>query len=303
MQLSKREVELLDFLLRGSATTTALAAALAIKKPNLSIYLKKLQSHSLVEIKREGRSGIISLAPLISSNFSSVKLGFQFLKLADILVGWTPSLLSYMRYKKKFVLSDLDLPNITSKRILKKLRSIGLVYMAKRGQYELRGEAMPIAEFCSTCLTMVYGSIASREIKGLSAWVTSHDSISHTEVIFLTKEKVVSKNYWPTAFSAFDWYGIHLISAGKFYYTNIKPDISDIIIHTLALSGDARNISYVSALMIKNSFNPKKLLKKKQLFGLDKGFINNLIEFIETKGKKTFIGFPSWEEVGGVLNG
>lgn len=302
MKLSRREVELLDFLLQGSATTTTLSTALAIKKPNLSKYLKKLKYYNLVQIKREGPSGIVSLSPLISSNFSSAKLGFPFLKLIDIFVGWTPSLLSYMKYKKKFILSDLDLPTITSKRILKKLRSIGLVHMAKKGQYELRDEAIPIAEFCSTYLTMIYGSSASREIKGLTTWVSSIDSIAHMEVIFISKQKVTSKKYWPTAFSAFDRYGIHLISAGNFYYTNIKPNLRDIVIHTLALSNDARNISYVSALIIKNSFNPKKLLKKRRMFGLERDFINNLIEFIETKDQKTFPGFPSWEEVQGVLN-
>ncbi|MFH0884342.1 MAG: helix-turn-helix domain-containing protein [Candidatus Micrarchaeota archaeon] len=297
MKLTRREVEILDFLLGKSATAAEIATALEIKKSNLSRYLKKLASYHLIEIKKEGRSGVVSLEPFVSSSFFSAKSNFPFLKLTDVLVGWTPSLLAFIRRKKLFVLTDIDLAPITSKRLLKRLRSIGMVFMSKRGQYELRKEAFSVADFCFSLLTSLEGLMLSRTFGGMVLSRPSLESARGLEVVYTTENEVKSKRFWPTAFSAFDRYGIHLISAGKYYYTNIKPGIVDVVIHTLALSRDVRNISYVTALMLKNSFNPKRLLKKRQLFDLGKDFISELIKFMETKGRFMPAGFPSWKEV------
>lgn len=303
MKLTKREVEILDFLLEKSATAAEIASALTIKKSNLSVYLKKLVNYNLIEIKKESRAGVISINPFISSGFIPARSNFSFLKLTDILVGYMPSFLSFLKTKKQFTLADIDLPLITSKRLLKKLRSIGLIYMKKRGLYELRDEALPVADFCLSLLTSLEGLLLSRDCGSIIVGRSSVESARGVEVVYSTEKEAKSKRYWPTAFSAFDRYGVHLISAGKFYYTNIKPGIMDVVIHTLALSRDARNIAYVSALMLKNSFNPKKLLMKRQLFNFGKDFINDLIAFMETRGQCMPAGFPSWKEVEGVLNG
>lgn len=297
MKLTRREAEILDFLLGNSATTAELASALAIKKSNLSKYLKKLASYDLIEIKKERRLRIIALHPFISSGFVSARSDFPFLKLTDVLVGWTPSFLIFLKSKKQFILADIDLPPVTSKRLLKRLRSIGIIYMKKRGVYELRDEALPVADFCFFLLTSLEGRLLSKECGSPVIGRSSVESARGIEVIQMTETEAKSKRCWPTAFSAFDRYGIHLISAGKFYYTNIKPGLVDVVIHTLALSKDARNISYVSALMLKNSFSPKRLIKKRQLFGLGKDFIGEIIRFMETKGRFMPEGFPSWKEV------
>ncbi len=303
MKLTQREAEILDFLLEKSATAAGISAALEIKKSNLSRYLKKLASYNLVEIKKERRLRVMSLDPFMISGFVSARSNFPFLKLADILVGRSPYLLSFIWNKKQLVLSDIDLPPVTSKRLLKKLRSIGLIYMSKRGRYELRKEAYPVAEFCLRILTYFLIRNAYPEIGSPIIFQPSLDSARGLEAVYSTEKESKSKKYWSTAFSAFDRYGIHLISAGKFYYTNIKPGIADVVVHTLALSKDERNISYVSALMLKTSFNPKKLLRKRQLFGLGEDFINDLIKFVEAKGRFRPAGFPSWKEVEGVANG
>ncbi|MFH2106804.1 MAG: winged helix-turn-helix domain-containing protein [Candidatus Micrarchaeota archaeon] len=303
MKLTKRETEILDFLLVKSATTAEIASGLAIKKSNLSRYLKKLADYSLIETKKEKRSKIISINPFISSGFVSVRSNFPSLKLSDILVGRMPSFLSFLWRRGRFRLIDIDLPAITSKRLLKKMRSIGLVHMEKKGEYELRNEALPIAEFCFSSLTALEGIKFSKDCGSAITGQSSIESAKGIEVVYTSEKEARTKKYRLTAFSMFDKYGVHLLSAGKFYYTNIKPGIADVVIHTLALSRDERNISYVCALMLKNSFNPKKLLAKRQLFSLGKKFINEIIKFIESKGKKTFPGFPTWEEVEGVAYG
>lgn len=300
MKLNRREADILDFLLGKSATAAEITAALGIKKPNLSRYLKKLAGYRLIEIRKEGRSGVVSLEPFVFSGFSSARSDLPSLKLADVLVGWTPSLLAFINKKKSFVLSDIDLPPITSKRLLKRLRSIGIVFMSKRGRYELREEAFPVADFCFELLSSTEGSLFSRDNGYAVLSRSSMESARGIEVVYATEKETMPGKYWPTAFSVFDRYGIHLISAGRFYYTNIKPGIADVVIHTLALSRDARNIAYVSALMLKNSFDPRKLLKKRQVFGLGKDFIGELIKFMETKGGFMPAGFPSWKEVGGI---
>lgn len=303
MKLTKREAQILDFLLEKSVTVVELASAISIKKSNLSKYLKKLACYNLVEIKKGGRQRTISLHPFIFSSFISARSKFPFLKLSDVLVGRTPSFLAFIKSRKAFTISDIDLPAITSKRLLKRLRSLGLIHMEKRGVYELRADALPLSDFCRGILVALDAFSFSKEIGGgMTITQPSFDSARGIELVHVTGKQAKPKGYWPTALSVFDRYGVHLISAGKFYYANIKPGIADVIIHTLALSRDARNISYVAAIMLRNRFNPRKLLGKRQLFGLDRDFINDLIRFMETRGGFAPPGFPSWKEVEGVAH-
>jgi DNA-binding IclR family transcriptional regulator len=304
MKLNKREVSILDFLLRGSATITQISFALNLKKSNLSVYIKKLDAYKLIEIKKQARTQVISIHPLVSSEFISARANHLFLNLTDILVGYTPFLLSFLKNKRTFTLSDLDLPPATCKRLLKKIRSLGLIYMKKRGEYEIKNDSVSIANFCANLLISIQTHTFSKErATTVVATRSSTESAKKIEMIYVIEKQMKSKRYKPTSFSVFDKYGLHLISAGKFYYTNINPNIVDVIIHTLALSKDTRNIAYVCALMLKNAVDPKRILTKKQHFGLDKKFICDIIRFMQTNGQDAPIGFPSWQEVDSVLNG
>ncbi len=297
MKLSKKETEVLEFLLGKKAQAVEMAKALKIQKPNLSAYLKKLKKYGLIEISEGGKRVII---PNDSVSFGMMEARGKFpsLKLVDILPGNTPFLLSFILDKKRFRLRELDLPPMSAKRILKKLRSIGIVYMPTKGNYELRGEAHPVAAFCRELLRRMYTAEAIHELKKITYAKFSFNSAKELEAIFETDRKTESKKYWPTAYSVFHKYGIKLMLAGKYYYSNKKPKIEGVVIHTLALGTDARTLIYVSAFMVKNKFDHSKLLKRRQHFDVSREFIEKLIGFVESKE-----GFPSWKEVEEVAHG
>lgn len=298
MKLNKKEIEVLEFLVRRKAQAVEIAKVLKIKKPNVTNYLKKLKEYGLINIVSENGKRVIVANDSVSFRMMEAKNKFPLLRLVDILPGNTPFLLSFILGKKRFRLKDLDLPPMSAKRILKNLRSIGIVYMPTKGNYELRKEAYPVATFCRELLRRMYTAEAMHELKKITYAKFSFDSAKELEVIFETDRKTDSEKYWPTSYSVFHRYGIKLMLAGKYYYSNKKPKIEDVIIHTLALGRDARTLIYVSALMVKNKFDYGKLLKKRQHFDIPEDFIEKLIGFVESKE-----GFPSWKEVEEVAHG
>ncbi len=296
MKISNREIEILDYLMGRKATFKSVAITLGIKKSNLTKYIKKLERYRLVTLRRDGQHKEIHLEYAIWFGFFGVRQTFPEIKLKDILIGRVPFLLSFIKNRQKFRIRDLDIPAVSAKKILSKLRKTGIIFMPTRGVYSLREEALPAAEFCRDVLMQMYVAEGEHEMEDIKQVFFSFDSVLGVEVVFVTGQENSPKNYWLTSYSVFHKYGIDLILAGKYYYTNIKPDLEDIIIHTLALSRDIRSIAYVASLMFRHKFSDK-LLKKKQRFGLKEEFITKLIQFVESKNGKTFEGFPSWEEV------
>lgn len=298
MKLNKKEIKILEFLIQKRAQAGEIAKALKIKESNLSAYLKKLKKYGLINIISEDGKRVVAPNDSVSFGMMEARGKFPSLRLVDILPGKTPFLLSFILQKRQFRLKDLDLPPMSAKRILKKLRSVGIIYMPTKGNYELREEARPIAAFCRELLRRMYTAEAIHELKKITYAKFSFDSAKELEAVFETDRKTDSKKYWPTSYSVFHEYGIKLMLAGKYYYSNKKPKIEDVIIHTLALGRDARSIIYVSALMIKNKFEYNNLLKKKQHFEMPEEFIERLIDFVKSKE-----GFPSWKEVEEVAHG
>ncbi len=303
MKFSRREVEVLDCLVEKQYLAKELSVALNIKPANLSKLLKKLVSYSLIRVSREKRGKLVSPDYAVWFPFRNVKSKFSIIKLTDVLVGYAPFLLSFMKTKEQFTAKDLDLPIATAKRILKKLRSLGLVHMPLKGVYVLRKEAEIVAEFCRQLVIRIYLDLADKELKSIQQFYFSFNSAKELEAVFVTDKINQAKNYYLTSYSVFHQYGAQLISSGKYYYANKKPTIEDVAVHTLAISRDARVIAYVTALMTKNKFNYSKLLEKKQRFDISKQFLRNLVEFVRSKGEKTVEGFPNWSEVEGVING
>lgn len=298
MKLNKKEIEILEFLVQKKAQPKEIAKAMRIKEPNLSVYLKKLKEYGLINTISEDGKKMVAANDSVSFGMMEARGKFPSLKLVDILPGKTPFLLSFILGKKQFRLKDLDLPPMSAKRILKKLRGNGIVHMPTKGNYELREEAYPVAKFCRELLRRVYTAEAMHELGKITYAKFSFDSAKELEAVFETDRKIDSKKYWPTAYSVFHEYGIKLMLAGKYYYSNKKPKIEDVVMHTLALGRDARSIIYVSALMAKNKFGYGKLLKKRQHFEIPEKDIENLVDFVKSKE-----GFPSWKEVEEVAHG
>ena len=310
MKLTKKDAELLDYLAKHGffgvptvpqPTIKEVAIALSIRKSNLTNRVKKLEKLHLIAVERKGRSKQLWLNYSIRLAFFKTTLKFPF-AFKDILSGRTPFLLASMK-KQGVRIKNLGIPAISAKRMLSMLSKLGIIFKPSRGIYRLRDAAFPIADFCRTILTQIHVAEAEDEMPSITNAVVSFDGAQDVEAIFVAEQESEPVHYWPTSYSVFHEHGIRLISAGKYYYSSIKPDLRDVVIHTLALGRDTRSIAYISALMIKNNFDCKSLLGKRQRFNLPVLFIKNLIAFAESKGKKAFQEFPNWGEVEAIAYG
>ncbi|MCX6768291.1 MAG: hypothetical protein NTY83_00370 [Candidatus Micrarchaeota archaeon] len=307
MLLKKNECTILSILLNQKKAITAgeLAANTGIQKSNLSAYIQNLSQYRLILVSKQGRIKAITAQYGHFVEFSRLRNIFPNLKIEDILVGRMPLLLAFLhRYSKtvygkksSFTIKDIDLPPITSSRLLKKLSSLGLVYSISRGHYVLRSGAYAVTWFCTNILSEIYSGMAENDLQGIERMLVSFSSANGPELIFVTTCPNSSEKYWPTAYTVLSDYGVKIISAGRYYYSNIRPEIADVVMHILAIGTDARNIAFAAALMSRNQFVYTSLLSKKNRFTIHTNFINSLINFVETKGKFRPDGFPNWEEV------
>ena len=315
MKLTNREAQVLDCLVEKKANLKEIAKALKMKAPNLTRLVKRLVRFGLISIAKVGRSKEVSLDSSAWFGLSTIKSDFPQLKLSDIFAGYTPFLLTFIKARESFTLKDLDLPPATSKRILARLRRLGIVSMPKKGVYRIRGEAEHVAGFCRNVFMMAHSAEARGEIEFLDHGIYSFDSAKCFAAVFIAYRQARTKSadglcpqwnrnsttspkhYWPTAFSVAHEYGLQLLPSGRYYYSNTKPDLGDVIIHTLAVEKNIHGIIYASYLALKNNCKVRFLLNKKQTFGLGKDYIGGFVEFIESKGKKPFAGLTGFDEL------
>lgn len=297
MNLTKKEAMVLGHLTGKKSSYDEIAKALHIQKPNLAKYAKKLEKCQLIAAERKNKRKVLSINHSVWIGYMGARKKFPQIKMEDIIAGKMPFMISVMGTGDLFKLKDFDLPAITAKRLLKKLRMLGIAFMPKRGIYQLREDSKALAAYCKEIIIHMFTAEAGLELKGIRQEYFSFNSPKEPEIIFVTSQENSTKHYWPTAYSMFGKYKLDIITAGKYYYSNIKPNLNDIIIHSLAVNSDERGIMYAAALIIKNKLDPNGLLKKKQRFGINEDIIKNMIKLIKTKGKIKAEGLPSWDEI------
>lgn len=300
MRISRREAEILEFVAGRQTSLKEVARALGLKGPNATGYVKKLEWFGLLSSVRTKRKRIISLDSGVSFRWQGVKATFPQLRMDEVFMGFIPFLLSFAKDRKAFRLRDLDLSVATAKRVLARLRNLGLISMPKKGVYQLRREAKVVAIFCRNTLMQAYSTGAKHELGQLDHAIFSFDSARELAAVFVTMKDTKTEGYWPTFYSVAHEYGLRLLPAGKHYYTNAKPNLGDVIIHTLALEKGTRGAMYASVLALKNKYYVYRLLAKRQTFGLGRKYIKEFVEFILSKGRKPFDGLVSFEELGAV---
>jgi uncharacterized membrane protein len=299
MKLSRRETEILDYLVDRKASVKYMAQALEMRQPNATKCLNKLARYGLVSVAKAGRKKEIALSSSAWFGLSTIRSEFPVLRLSDIFVGYVPFLLTFLKKRQEFRLNDLDIPPATAKRLLGKLRRLGIISMPKKGAYHLRKQAEIVAGFCRNVLMQMYSTQAKNELGYVDHGIYSFDSAREIEAIFVTYKEAKHEGYWPTFYSVAHEYGLQLLPSGKFYYVmkEKKPDFGEIIIHNLALQKNIHGIIYASYLALHNKYDVKALLKKKQTYGLGKEYIEGFVKFIDSKGKVPFGGLKSLDEV------
>ncbi|MFA4647743.1 helix-turn-helix domain-containing protein [Pyrococcus kukulkanii] len=100
-----------------------------------------------------------------------------------------------------------------------------------------------------------------------------------------------------TGLARFSDFGLPLISSGVYHYywpARKELTLEEVVVHTLTLERDARELLYVIVLLKSRSFNEGWLRKLATKFGVS-GTVNEILEYLQ--GKEKPYPFPSWEEV------
>jgi Mn-dependent DtxR family transcriptional regulator len=301
--LNRSEVRVFEILLQhnGSITSAEICKKLNMQKSNLSIYLRELAGVKLISISRAGKRNAFSVHSMLLTEFTNSKRDLTHLKMEDILTGASPFFLAFMRTKRSASVSDLDIPPASANRMISKMVRLGIIYSSSKGTYSLRGEASRIAWFCSNFLSQLAILNSGFDAKSILQFRVSFESIKKPELVVMASGKSLSGKYWPTAYSVLADYGIKLVSAERLYFCSFKPDIQDVVIHMLAFGRDYRSVAYAAALMSKNKFDFNLLLKARYKFDVTQKFLENLVDFVNSKGSRAEDGFPSWKDVEEVL--
>lgn len=298
MKLSRREAQVLDALYGKSIPMGQLAKEMGIAPANLSNYAKKLAECGLVRVERNGTEKWLSIDWLVEWGLQGARKNFPELKMADVLAGRAPFAISFAQERGEFGANGLGIPQISAKLLLAKLRKMGILFMPRRGVYRLRKEAGDVAAFCQNVLMRIEGSQAKKEIEGIDMALYSFGSAEGIGAVYRTEKAAKPAHFWPTAYSAMEKFGVKPMLAGKYYYCNFKQDLGDIALHTLAVSQNERGAAFAAALVARNGYDAKKLLKKRHRF-VSAEYLGRFVEFVESRGEKASEGMPQKGEVWG----
>lgn len=314
MKLSATDVRVLEALFSssGGERMGALASRLGLQETNLGRHVGKLARLRFATVVREGRAKKVSAQRAHIAEFAELRHGLPSLRLSDILVGKLPFILAFLaRFARKdrfgpaatFRARDINLPGRVSSGLISRLSSSGLVYTVSKGRHAVRPAAFPVTRYCASLISQAFLAEAEAELHGVEGIRVAFENVREPELVIIAGAENSSKKYFPTAFSAMHSFGVRVIGKGKFYYSNIKPVVADVVLHTLALGSDSRGIMFAAAVMVNSPFKYRELHKKDYYYGLQPELLENLVRFVESKGTSTAPGFPEWGEVMGVLDG
>lgn len=305
---SKQEIRILREIASGKHSLISLRRTLSIKPNLLSYYIRKLIDKKIIEFKRKR-------ADHSEREYRKAKKYIYFCDLRHALllkellltyhhISWE-KILSNLGIVFLFEVVDTDMPDISFKNISKTTFWRYLRNFMALGIIELDGSTFRInprfsilKDFLEEYQRFIVTTIV-REISENAVILWQKDMEC---LVRLPKDvKITKKGFFKTATSCFHNFGIQLVSDFDIYFYSRKKDnirTEDIILHTLLIEKD--NVRYVtySLLLLKKEL--KKIDRKyllKEAARLNLGLqINAMLQFLETKGVRRGLAFPTWSE-------
>lgn len=295
MTLTKAELRVL-LAIEGPIPMTGLASKLDLSKGTLSALLRSLERKGLVEL--EGKKPMIIKPADNKANhlLRSIMLDYPHIKVENVLTGNRLKVLSALEVEKPhplwLVQLKANVSRATLHRVLNQLMESLIVGKKKEG-YFVSERFAPFKAFADEYFYL-QNSIKAKELDPTAsvAWSGVEELILSTGTF---KGKSVGE-FQLTGLARFSDFGLPLISSGvyHYYWPGQKLSLEEVIVHTLRLGRDSRELLYTIVLLEGKGFDERKLKRLAAKFDVS-DIVGELLEYLSGVDKP--YPFPSRGEV------
>lgn len=293
MTLTKAELKTL-LAIEEPIPMAELANKLGLSKGTLSTLLHSLEKKGLVELEgkkpmiiKPAENKALQLLRRIATDFPHVNL--------EVLTGSSLKVVSALDVKPQplwLIQLKANVGRATLHRVLNQLME-KLIVGKKEGGYFINERFVPFKAFADEYFYL-QNSIKAREFDPNAPVVWS----GVEELILATgtfKGKRVGE-FQLTGLARFSDFGLPLISSGVYHYYWPARELSleDVVVHTLTLGKDARELLYTIVLLKGKGFDERKLKRLAAKFGVS-DTVEEVLEYL--RGANKPYPFPSREEV------
>jgi len=295
---NKLEIKTLKEIAKGNNSLYLLREALAIKPNLLSYILKRLLQKGMVKAeKEEGPKKYVYFDnSKHASLFRELLLKYDHIRWENLLSGLAIDVLFQILDKSEITLKSFS--KATFWRYTRNLMSHGIITKSEDNFFEINPRFSILKDFLVEyqrfLLNAIIGSVSASAV---ILWQKDFECL-----IRLPKNTDVSQKFFlRTATSRFNDFGVPLVSDFDIYlYSKNKETVKveDVILHTLLIEKDNPRYTLYSLLLLKKQWrriDKKYLLKEAEK--LDLGLqINDVLQFLETRGGRKGLMLPTWEE-------
>jgi biotin operon repressor len=257
-----------------------------------------LEKKGFIETEKKGISKYVFPSETKHSTlFKTLLMEFTHIKFENFLSESSLDVLystSGSPLSRKEIMLWTGLSEKTIQTRLKTLRQFGIV-ITKRGLYTLNERFGLLRDFL-----LEFRRYLNLKIAQQFAWDAVILWQEADEFLIKTSERKESKNFFLTSITAFHRYGVQLFLPEYYYYFHSKRrkklTLEDIILHALILDPtDTRVIMSVLLLWKKQKMNVDRLVKKSEKYRL-RSNVEDMVEYVRTRGKVRPDNFPMWKE-------
>jgi len=301
MTLTKAELKIL-LTLENPTTLSELARKLDLSKSRLSILLHSMRKKGLVEF--EGKKPILikpaknKAIELLNSIFpiTSRQLTLRDKDMLSVLTGNSLKVFAVLEVEKPqplwLVQLKANVSRATLHRVLNQLMEKLIVGKKKEGYFI--SERFALFKAFADEYFYLQNSIKAKEFDPNASVVWS----GVEELILVTgvfKGKSLD-SFQLTGLARFSDFGLPLISSGvyHYYWPARELDLEEVVVHTLTLGKDARELLYTITLLKGRSFDEHKLKRLGAKFGVS-DTVEEVLEYLQGMNKP--YPFPSRKEV------
>ena len=301
---SKQEIKILKQIASENHVLSQIREKLSIKPNLLSHYLKKLQEMGIIRIQQgnslersleHSRKSIVYQDAKHSLILKELLTKHSHIKWENVLSGLGIDVLFQISTGSDSIKKSMS--PTTFWRYLKDFMALGIVvYTGENPQINDRFSLLEnfLDEYEIFTIRNIVDSVSG---KAIMLWQKDFECL-----IRLPKAtQVTQKGFAKTATSRLQDFGIQLVSDFDIYvYSKRKTPISieDILLHTLLIErGNVRYVTYGLLLLKKELKKIDKDYLSKKAIWYDLGLqINTMLEFLRTRGTRTGLGLPTWDE-------
>lgn len=301
MTLTKAELKIL-LTLENPITLSELAHKLDLSKSRLSTLLHSMSNKGLIEF--EGKKPILIKSAknkaneLLNSIFpvTSRQLTLRDKDMLSVLTGNRLKVLAALEVEKPqppwLLQLKANVSRATLHRVLNQLMEKLIVGKTLEG-YFISERFASLKAFADEYFYL-QNSIKAKEFNPNASVVWSG-----VEELILVSGTFKGKNldsFQLTGLARFSDFGLPLISSGvyHYYWPARELGLEEVVVHTLTLGKDARELLYIITLLKGRSFDERKLKKLGAKFGVS-DTVEEVLEYLQGMDKS--YPFPSRKEV------